>query len=57
MHMRRIATKDIELGSRTNRKGDEVVMWYLSSNHDETAIERPNDFIIDRKNPPLPPVL
>ena len=25
-------------------------MWYLSGNHDEAAIERPNDFIIDRKN-------
>ena len=26
-------------------------MWYLSRNHDETAIARPNEFIIDRKNP------
>ena len=25
-------------------------MWYLSGNHDETAIERPDEFIIDRKN-------
>ena len=26
-------------------------MWYLSGYHDETAIERPDEFIIDRKNP------
>jgi cytochrome P450 len=51
MHMRRIATRDVELGGKTIRQGDKVVMWYLSGNHDETAIERPNEFIIDRKNP------
>ena len=51
MHMRRIATRDIELGGRTIRKGDKVVMWYLSGNHDETAINQPNEFIIDRTNP------
>ena len=51
MHMRRIATRDIELGGKTIRQGDKVVMWYLSGNHDDTAIERPNDFIIDRSNP------
>ena len=51
MHMRRIATRDVELGGKTIRRGDKVVMWYLSGNHDETAIERPDDFIIDRKNP------
>ena len=26
-------------------------MWYISGNRDEDAIEKPNDFIIDRKNP------
>ena len=50
MHMRRIATCDAELGAKTIRWGDKVVMWYLSGNHDETAIERPDEFIIDRKN-------
>jgi cytochrome P450 len=33
------------------RKGDKVVMWYLSGNRDEEAIERANQFIIDRKRP------
>jgi cytochrome P450 len=51
MHMRRIATREIELGGKTIRKGDKVVMWYLSGNHDETAIDQPNEFIIDRTNP------
>ena len=50
VHMRRIATRDVELGGKTIRQGDKVVMWYLSGNHDETAIERADEFIIDRKN-------
>lgn len=51
MHMRRIATRDVELSGKTIRKGDKVVMWYLSGNHDDSAIENPNAFIIDRDNP------
>ena len=47
-HMRRTATRDTELGGKSIRKGDKVVMWYVSANRDETAIERANDFIIDR---------
>lgn len=51
MHMRRLATKDVELGGKTIRKGEKVVMWYLSGNHDERAIHNPNSFTIDRDNP------
>ncbi|EAQ98148.1 cytochrome P450 [Congregibacter litoralis] len=51
MHMRRTANKDVEFQGKQIRKGDKVVMWYLSGNHDETAIENPNSFIIDRENP------
>ena len=47
-HMRRIATEDVELGGKTIRKGDKVVMWYISGNRDDTVIDQPNDFIIDR---------
>jgi cytochrome P450 len=50
-HMRRTALADTELGGKTIRKGDKVVMWYLSGNRDEEAIERPDDFIIDRPRP------
>jgi cytochrome P450 len=49
-YMRRTATQDVELRGKTIRKGDKVVMWYVSGNRDETAIENPNEFIIDRKN-------
>jgi cytochrome P450 len=50
-HMRRTATSDAVVGGKTIRKGDRVVMWYISGNRDDTAIERPNEFIIDRANP------
>jgi cytochrome P450 len=49
-YMRRTATQDTELRGKKIRKGDKVVMWYVSANRDETAIERANEFIIDRKN-------
>ena len=41
----------IEIGGKPIREGDKVVMWYLSGNRDEEAIERPNEFIIDRARP------
>lgn len=47
-HMRRTALADFELGGKTIRKGDKVVMWYLSGNRDDQAIDRPDQFIIDR---------
>ena len=36
-HMRRTATRDVELGGKTIRKGDKVVMWYASGNRDEAV--------------------
>ena len=50
-HMRRTALEDFELRGRQIRKGDKVVMWYVSGNRDEEAIERPYEFIIDRARP------
>ena len=50
-HMRRIALVDYELNGKTIRAGDKVVMWYVSGNRDEEAIENPNAFIIDRARP------
>jgi len=50
-HMRRTAVKDFELNGKTIRKGDKVVMWYLSGNRDEDSIDRANEFIIDRARP------
>jgi cytochrome P450 len=48
-HMRRIATQDVEMGGKTIKKGDKVVMWYVSGNRDDEVISNPNDFIVDRK--------
>ncbi|WP_428667929.1 cytochrome P450 [Reyranella sp.] len=48
IHMRRTATRDTELGGKTIRQGDKVVMWYVSGNRDETAIDDPELFRIDR---------
>ena len=50
-HMKRVATRDYELGGKTIKKGDNVVMWYVSGNRDDTVIDRPNDYIIDRERP------
>ena len=50
-HMRRTATQDIEFGGKTIRAGDKVIMWYASGNRDETAIENPDAFVIDRERP------
>jgi cytochrome P450 len=50
-HMRRTALADIEIGGKQIKKGDKVVMWYVSGNRDEEVIEKPYDFIIDRARP------
>jgi len=47
-HMRRNAKRDVELGGKTIRKGDKVIMWYVSGNRDEEVIENPNAYIVDR---------
>ena len=50
-HMRRTALVDTELGGQSIKKGDKVVMWYVSGNRDDEVIENPNAFIIDRERP------
>ena len=47
-YMARRATRDVELGGKTIKQGDKIAMWYVSGNRDETVIDRPNDYIIDR---------
>ena len=49
-HMRRTATCDTELGGKLIKRGDRVVMWYVSGNRDESVIDRANEFLIDRAN-------
>ncbi|MGZ3402713.1 MAG: cytochrome P450 [Phenylobacterium sp.] len=50
-HMRRTATRDTELGGKSIRKGDRVIMWYVSGNRDDTVIADADRFIIDRERP------
>jgi len=47
-YMRRTALEDVELGGKTIKKGDKVLMWYVSGNRDEDDIEDPYRFQIDR---------
>jgi cytochrome P450 len=49
-HMRRTATRDADLRDRKIKKGDKVVMWYVSANRDEDVFERPDEFRIEREN-------
>ena len=48
-HMRRTAKRDIEFRGQSIKKGDRVVMWYVSGNRDEDVIRDPDEFIIDRE--------
>jgi cytochrome P450 len=50
-YMRRTAVVDTELAGKTIRQGDKVAMWYLSGNRDGEAIDRADEFIIDRARP------
>lgn len=50
-HMARTAKADVQVGSQLIRAGDRVALWYISGNRDDAAIERPEEFIIDRPQP------
>jgi cytochrome P450 len=47
-HFRRTATRDTELAGRPIHEGDKVVMWYVSSNRDETRFDDPDRFDVTR---------
>jgi cytochrome P450 len=47
-YMRRTASQDVELRGKTIRKGDKVLMWYVSGNRDDEIIENPDAFLIER---------
>jgi cytochrome P450 len=49
-HFRRTATADTELHGTPIKEGDKVVMWYVSSNRDETRYDDPDRFDV-RRNP------
>ena len=47
-HFRRTATCDTELAGQPIREGEKVVMWYVSSNRDETRYADPDRFDVHR---------
>jgi cytochrome P450 len=49
-HFARTATRDTELNGQQIRAGDKVVLWYVSSNRDESRYEDPDRFDV-RRNP------
>lgn len=49
-HMRRTCTEDTEQFGQTIKKGDKVVLWYLSANRDEQVFDNPDQLDIEREN-------
>ncbi len=49
-YMRRTALDDFEVGGKAIKKGDKVVMWYISGNRDEEKFDNAYDFDIGRAN-------
>jgi len=47
-HFRRTATRDTELHGQKIKEGEKVVMWYVSSNRDESVYEDPDRFDVLR---------
>jgi len=48
-HFRRTATRDTELHGQKIKEGEKVVMWYASSNRDESRFEDPDRFDLRRR--------
>ena len=51
IHMCRTATRDVVLANQAIRQGERVVLWYVSANRDDAAIDEPDSFVIDRPKP------
>ncbi len=49
-HMRRTATADTDLFGHQVKKGDKLILWYISANRDEDIFENPDKLIITREN-------
>ncbi len=48
MHFRRTATDDVTLHGKTIKKGDKVVLWFVSGSRDETVFDDPHACQVDR---------
>jgi cholest-4-en-3-one 26-monooxygenase len=47
-YFRRTATQDTELRGERIKKGDKVVLWYVSANRDEAVFPNPDSFEVGR---------
>lgn len=50
-HMRRTAMRDTVINGQALKRGDKVVLWYMSGNRDERAFAEPERFDIERPGP------
>ncbi len=48
-HFRRTATRDVELHGQTISEGDKVLLWYVSSNRDESVYADPQRLDVTRR--------
>jgi cytochrome P450 len=44
----RTATRDVMVGDQQIRKGDRLLLMWMSANHDEEEFDKPEEFILDR---------
>ena len=50
IHMRRTALEDVEFRGHQIRKGDKLVLWYISANRQEDVFPDGDRFLVDRQN-------
>ncbi len=50
LHMRRTALEDVEFKGHRIRKGDKLVLWYVSANREEGLFPAGDLFLVDRPN-------
>ena len=50
IHMRRTALEDVDFKGHQIRKGDKVVLWYISANREEEIFPDGERFLVDRSN-------
>jgi cytochrome P450 len=48
MHFRRTVVEDTELRGQQLKKGDKIVLWYVSANFDEDQFPDPTSFVMNR---------
>ena len=46
--MARTATRDVEVGGETIKKGEKLLLYYPSANRDDRVFENPEEFNIER---------